>query len=61
MDISKNITECIEYRIQPTDLKKFNSQKGPSKDVSISLRLGKKIIMGGIGREEPGWERGKQE
>ena len=27
-------------------------------DASISLRRGNKIIMGGKGREGPGWERG---
>jgi hypothetical protein len=27
-------------RIQPTDYKKFNKQKGPSKDASITLRRG---------------------
>jgi hypothetical protein len=38
-------------RIQPTDCKKFNKQKGPGKDASIPLRKGKKIIIGGRGRE----------
>jgi hypothetical protein len=43
--------------MQPTDLKKYKKQKDP-KDASILLRSGKEIIMGGRGREGPGWERG---
>ena len=44
--------------IYPTDHKKFNKKEGPSEDASIPLRRGNKIIMGGRGREEPGWKRG---
>jgi hypothetical protein len=40
--------------IQPTDHKTFNKKEDPSKDVSISLRRGNKIVMGGRGREGPG-------
>ena len=43
--------------IQPIDLKKFNKKAGPSKDASIPLRRGNKIIRGGRGREEPEWEK----
>jgi hypothetical protein len=43
-------------RIQSTELTKVNKQKGPSKDVSISLGLEKKMIRGGKG---PRWERGR--
>ena len=45
-------------RIQPTDHKKCNKQKGPSEDALILLRREKEIIMVGIGNEGPGWERG---
>ena len=44
-------------RIQPIDHKTYNKQKGPSEDVSILLRRGKKIITGGRGREGPEWEK----
>jgi hypothetical protein len=37
---------------------KPNKKGGPSVDASIPLRRGNKIIMGGRGREGPGWERG---
>jgi hypothetical protein len=48
-------------RTQPTDPKKCNKQKGLSKDSVIPFRRGKEIIMGGRGKERPGWEmeRGK--
>jgi hypothetical protein len=32
-------------------------QEGPSEDVSIPLKRGNKIIMGGKGRKGSGWER----
>ena len=32
---------------------------GASKDASIPLRRGNKIITGDRGREEPGWEMGE--
>ena len=44
-------------RIKHIDYKKFNKKEGPSNDVSIPLRQGKKIITGGKGREGPGWKR----
>ena len=44
--------------IQSTDHKKCSKQKGASKDASIPLRRGNKIITGGRGREGSGWERG---
>ena len=44
-------------RIQSTEVKKGNMTKGPSEDVSIPLTREKKAIMGGRGREAPGWER----
>jgi hypothetical protein len=43
-------------RIQPTDHKKFNKQKGLSDEVSIVLRRGKEIITGIRVTAEPGWE-----
>jgi hypothetical protein len=43
-------------RIQSTKLKKVNKQKGPSEDASIPLEREKKKIMGGRGREGPGWK-----
>ena len=36
-------------RIQSTELRKVNKQKGPSEDVSIPLGKEKKIITGGRG------------
>ena len=45
--------------LQSTDPKKLNKKEGPSEDASIPLRRGNKIIMGGRGREGPGWERGQ--
>ena len=36
---------------------KPNKKGGPSVDASIPLRRGNKIIMGGRGREGPGWQR----
>jgi hypothetical protein len=41
--------------IHSTDPKKLNRKEGPSEDVSIPLRRGKKIIMGHRGREGPEW------
>jgi hypothetical protein len=41
-------------RIQPTDHKKCNRQKYPSKDASTQLTRGKEIIAGGEGREGNG-------
>ena len=38
------------------DCMKINKKEGPSVDASILLRRGKKIIMGGRGRERLGWE-----
>jgi hypothetical protein len=43
---------------QLTDPKTLSKKEGPSKDVRISLRRGNKIVRGGRGREETGWERG---
>jgi hypothetical protein len=40
--------------IQLTKHRKLNKKKGPSVDISIPLRKGNKIIMGGIEREGPG-------
>jgi hypothetical protein len=54
------VDKSQKYRIPiiyPTD-HKLNKKEGPSKDVSIPLRRGKKIIMGSRGRERPEWERG---
>jgi hypothetical protein len=45
--------------IQPTDHRKFSKKGDPSEDVSIPLRKGNKIIMGGRGKERPGWELGE--
>ena len=36
---------------------KLNKKEGQIVDASIPLRRGNKIIMGGRGREGPGWER----
>jgi hypothetical protein len=50
-----------KYRIlmkQPTDHRKFNKKEDPSENASFPLRRGNKIIIGGTGREELGWERG---
>ena len=44
-------------RIQSTELKKVNKQKGPSEDASITLGREKKTIKGGRGREGAGWEK----
>ena len=38
-------------RMQPTELKKINKPKGPSKDASISLGREKKAIRGGRERK----------
>jgi hypothetical protein len=45
-------------RIQSTELKKINKQKGPSEGASISLGREKEIIMGGRGKEGSGKEWG---
>jgi len=45
--------------IQFTDYMKLNKKKGSSVEAPIPLRKWKKRIMGGRGREEPGWERGE--
>jgi len=37
----------------------FNKKEGPSMDASVLLRRGYKIIVGGRGREGPGWKRGR--
>ena len=47
--------------IQHTNRRKLNKEEDPNMDYSIPLRRGKKIIMGGRRREEPGQERGKRE
>ena len=44
-------------RIQSTELKKVNKQKGPSEDASIPLGRKQKAIKGSRGRERTGWER----
>ena len=46
--------------IQSTDHKELNKKKSPSEDASIPLRRGKKIIMGGRGKDRLGWEREKK-
>ena len=59
MDISQK-----RYRIpkiQSTELKKVNKPKGSSEDASIPLGREKKVIVGGRGKEGPGWERGQGE
>jgi hypothetical protein len=43
--------------IHPTDSKKLNMKEGPGEDAYIPFRRGKKIVMGGSGREVFGWER----
>jgi len=45
--------------IKPTDLKKFIRKEGPSEDTSIPLRRGNKIIIGGRGKKERSWRRGR--
>ena len=45
-------------RIQPTNCKKYNKQKGSSEDASIPLHKGEKIFMGVRWSEWPGLERG---
>jgi hypothetical protein len=45
--------------IQLTDSKKLNKKECPSKDASIPLRMGNKIILGGRGWEG-GRERGRE-
>jgi hypothetical protein len=44
-------------RIQSTELKKVNKQKGPNEDASIPLGREKKAIRGGRGRKGPECER----
>jgi hypothetical protein len=38
-------------RMQLTDCKKYNKQKGSSEDDSIFLRRGKEIVTGATGRD----------
>jgi hypothetical protein len=45
-------------RIQPTD-NKINKQKGPTEDSSAPLKMEKKTIMKGRGRDACWWERGE--
>jgi hypothetical protein len=42
--------------MHPTDHKKLNKEEGPSEDVLVPLRRGKKIIMGSRRREGLEWE-----
>ena len=42
---------------QLTNHMKLNKKEGPSVYTSIPLRKGNKIVIGGRGREGPGWER----
>jgi len=42
--------------VHPHRTKKLNKMEGQSEDVSIPLRKGNKIIMGGRERDGPGWE-----
>jgi hypothetical protein len=49
------------FMIQLTDHMKPNKKEGPSEAASIPLRGGKRIIMGGRGRERPSWWRGEEE
>jgi hypothetical protein len=55
----QNQNKCRIPRIQSTELKKVDKQKGPSEDVSILLGREKETITGGRGRERSGWERGE--
>jgi hypothetical protein len=55
----------IKYRISMIQLtehkkKKNNKKEGPSVDNSNLLRIGNKIIMGGQGKEDPGWRWGRR-
>jgi hypothetical protein len=52
----QNTQDIIHRRI--TRLNRVNKQKGSSMDTSIPLQGEKKAIMGGRGREAPGWKRG---
>jgi hypothetical protein len=47
-------------RIQPTNCKKCNKQKGPSEGALIPLKAEKEVIRGGRGREGSGWEKGNR-
>jgi hypothetical protein len=42
--------------IQPKTIE-VKQEGSTSEDASIPLRLGNKIVMGGRGKEGPGWER----
>ena len=53
----QNQNKCRIPRIQSTELKKVDKQKGPSEDVSILLGREKKAITGGGWRKGPGCER----
>jgi hypothetical protein len=44
--------------IQPIDHKKFKKKEDPSKDASIPLTRGSKIIIGARRREGPRWKKG---
>jgi hypothetical protein len=44
--------------MQTAALKKVNKPKGQSEDASIPLGRQRKVIIGGKGREGPGWEVG---
>ena len=47
-------------RIQSIEFKKINKPKDPSEDASVTFWRDKAVI-GGRGREGPGWERGQGE
>ena len=48
-------------RIQPTNRKKCNKQKGPSENVSIPIGRETKMTIGGRRKKSLGWERGGRE
>ena len=59
--ISGLVQKLRTPRIQLIDHRKLNKKKGQSMAASISLRRGKKIIIGGKGREGPKWgEKGER-
>lgn len=43
-------------RIQPTELKKVNKQKGPSESTSIPLGRGNEVVIGGRRNDRSWWE-----
>jgi hypothetical protein len=43
--------------IQHTSHMKLKKNEGPSVDSSVPLRRKNKIIIGGRGKEGPGWQR----